>query len=279
MTLGSVTCECLVLTESMLLLHSALVAVLSWNYFDRLWPLVEWAVFAARRGPDRIQLAADAFVGPARVEYFRAIRRINVAEAGCRDPRDRELLLSLVERVFACKEQMFTEGYAVPQPCGRCANFSNDCVACKSSARQAGAAARAPAHAVKSTLTVGSRSVALRDIAVPERRRVVDYSKVERYVRATAIATFAREQARVSCGAQGYDDEGGWTALAEDVGLSELHAVLKKCKPRDWFELVEGEALPTRRKREVAYLDHVERWWRDSILPVLEDERRLAARV
>merc|ERR1719506_606349 len=114
-TLGSIRAECMLLAETMMALHGGLLAVVTWNYFDRLWPFVEWTVYCARRGPHRVQLAADHFVGAATVQYHRAIRRLNVENAGCRDPRDRELLLGMLKRIFKCDTRFETDGYVKPE--------------------------------------------------------------------------------------------------------------------------------------------------------------------
>jgi len=137
---------------------------------------------------------------------------------------------------------------------------------------------KSTAHQATSTLYVSKRPVTLRDISVPVRERTVDFSKVERYVRATAVACFARESALVASGSLGYDDECGWAALADELGLSELHRALHQCKPYDWFNMVrinkyEGE------EAEAAYLQSVEDWWQGHVLPVLEDERLRVLRV
>lgn len=277
MTLGSLRCEYLLLTECMLAMQGGLVVVATWNYFDRLWPLVEWSIFCARRGPDRIQLAADALAGPTLVEYHRAVRRVSVTDAGCRDPRDRELLLELLERVFRCEAQIVTLGYSVPAPTHSCAAFNNNCQACKSHHRRAGARARNPAYTVTAQLLVGDRPVNLRDVSVPERERVVDYSSVERYVRATAVAVFAREQAHAASGARSCDDEGGWTALCKELGMLELHGALKRCKPYDWWEHVSGLGLEGMASED-AYAEQVEEWWESWVMPALAGERTLAVR-
>jgi hypothetical protein len=277
MTLGSLRCEYLLLTESMLAMQGGLVAMVTWNYFDRLWPLVEWAVFCVHRGPDRIQLAADALKGPTLVEYYRAIRRVSVQDAGCRDKRDRELLLGLIEQVFpSTRAKDVTLGFSMPQPCDFCASsrFSN-CQACQNKHRKKAAAARTPAFTIKSTMMINDRPVQLRDITVPERERQVDYSALERYVRATAIAVFARESAMTASGERCYDDEGGWSALSKELGLSELHAAMAKCKPYDWFERISNQGLEGD-MAEAAYLETVEAWWRQLVLPALEFERHLA---
>merc|ERR1712232_461861 len=267
----------LLLTESMLAMQGGLVAVVTWNYFDRLWPLVEWSVFCAHRGPDRIQLAADALARNTLVEYYRAIRRVSVTDAGCRDKRDRELLLGLIERVFqSTRAQDVTLGFSMPQPCEFCANNrSSNCQGCQNKHRKKAAAARTPAFTIKSTLMVNDRPVQLRDITVPERERHVDYSAVERYVRATAIAVFAREAAMTASGERSYDDEGGWSALCKELGLLELHAALTKCKPFDWFERISNQGLEGD-LAEATYLDTVDSWWRNLVLPALEYERQLA---
>merc|ERR1712072_1009669 len=232
-TLGSIRAEVMLLSETMMALHGGLLAVVTWNYFDRLWPFVEWTVYCARRGPNRIQLASDHFVGAAVVEYHRAIRRLSVENAGCRDPRDRELLLGMIKRIFKCDTKLVTESYVKP-------------------------ASGALTEAIK----------------VP----VTDYSAVERYARATAIAVFAHECADVANRKPAAGDEFGWAALAGELGLTDLEAALKMCKPFDWEELAAYKPEASLEERQTCYDALVEDWWRGKVLPVLEDERKLAMR-
>lgn len=239
-TLGSIRAECLLLAEPMLSLHGGFLAVVAWNYFDRLWPMVEWTVYCARRGPARVQLAADHFTGPALVEYHRAIRRLSVDKAGCRDPRDRELLLGMLKRLFKCSTTEQTMAYEKP--------------------------------------TDGRLTEAIR-------QPITDYSAVERYARATAIAVFAHEEAPVARRAPGAGDESGWAALAEELGLVQLSQALKRSKPFDWSETAALEPGDPRRpghlrglEPEAAFETLVEEWWTGLVLPVLEEERRRAVR-
>lgn len=229
-TLGSIRAECMLLSETMLALHGGLLAAVTWNYFDRLWPFVEWTVYCARRGPDRIQLAADHFVGAALVEFQRAIRRLSVENAGVRDPRDRELLLGMLKRIFKCDTKLVTDGFVKPKD----------------------------GKLIEAT-------------KVP----ITDYSAVERYARVTAIAVFAHEAADVAARKPTAGDESGWAALAGELGYLDLQAALKKCKPFDWEEL---SALKPAEEREAAFYAFMEDWWTDKVLPVLEDERKLAMR-
>lgn len=229
-SLGSIRAEVMLLSETMLALHSGLLAVVTWNYFDRLWPFVEWTVYCARRGPNRIQLASDHFVGPAIVEYQRAIRRLSVDKAGCRDPRDRPLLLGMLKRIFKCETRWETDGFAKP---------------------------------LDGSLTE------------PNRVAITDYSAVERYARATAIAVFAHEAADVANRTKAAGDEFGWAALAGELGLLDLQAALAKMKPLDWEELAQTKPPED---HDAVYDALVDDWWLGKVLPVLEDERKLAMR-
>jgi hypothetical protein len=222
-------------------------------------------------------LAADALNGPTLVEYYRAIRRVSIIDAGCRDARDRELLLGLIEKVFkSTHAKDVTLGFSIPQPSEFCANSrGSDCQACKNKHRKKAAAARKPTFTIKSTMYVNDRPVPIRDITVPERERQVDYSAVERYVRATAIAVFAREAAMKATGQRSCDDEGGWSALCKELGLLELHSALTKCNPYDWFESIANQGLQGD-MAEAAYLETVEAWWRHLVLPTLKYEQQLA---
>merc|ERR1712070_1222513 len=122
---------------------------------------------------------------------------------------------------------------------------------------------------------------------------------VERYIRITALAAFARETARVSARELGIPDEGGWAALAEELGLHELYKKLKKCKPYDWLEASalesgcsKSEFAMLRRSRphdyaeqakatlhvedgqtsgdpiEEGYIRRMDEWWEGEVMPL-----------
>jgi len=248
LTLGTLRAECFLAVQAMLGLHAGMIAVVAWNYFDRLWPLCEWAVFCLRHGADRVQLAAEAF-GAARVELHRAMRRLSVEGAACRDLRDRPLLLELLELEFNLEARDEKRGFDKP------------------------------------ATTLGLLSVV---------ERVVDFSPVERFVRATAIGLFGREAALAASRQRHGDDEAGWCELANTLGLDDLHNALKKCKPWDWYEAAKRSASEPGARRaetdeeldeagrikaeEASYRKSVEEWWRQTLLPVLERERGRAAR-
>jgi len=233
-TLGTIRTEVLLLMEPMISLHGGMVPIFTWNYFDRLWPLCEWALFCAHRGPQHISLAADAFYSAANVEYHRAIRRVSVTAAEVRDWRDREILLAQLEQTFACDPQ------------GEIQNF------------------RKPAAGI---------------LIAAQVERVVDWAPLERYLRATAIACFAREAALAHTCKLGSDDEGGWIELANELGLEDLLHALKRSKPYYWAEAAAARAgAGEDGDEEGAYNELVEAWWFGDVLPVLEAERRLALR-
>eukprot|EP00439_Symbiodinium_sp_Y106_P044669 s290_g5.t1 len=213
-TLGSLRAECLLLADTMLTMHDGFVAVVGWNYFDRLWPLWEWAVFCARCGTGRVQLAADAFSRAAGVEYHRAIRRLSVENASLRDVRDRPIILEALEKLFRCSSQM---------------------------------------EMVEVRKLGGENGGVVKE-------RIVDYSSVERFVRATAIAAFAREAALASSRELEKADESGWIGLAEEFGLHDLHHALKMCKPWDWLDLVRQQGAED---LDLAYEAMVEAWWEE----------------
>lgn len=171
-------------------------------------------------------------------EYHRAIRRLSVSKACCRDPRDRPLLLGLLERSFKCEQSLTTIGY------------------------------RRESNAAK----FGS---AIQAQVMPEQRWEIDYSRVERYVRATAIALFAREAAVAACwlrtavGVDCDEDESGWTGMALELGLSELHEALRKCRPQLWLHGGCDSSVAQGRLDE---------WWSDMAMPVLRHELHKAVR-
>lgn len=226
-TLGSLRAECLLLADTMLTMHNGFVAVVGWNYFDRLWPLWEWAVFCARCGTGRVQLAADAFSRAAGVEYHRALRRLSVEKASLRDVRDRPIILEALEKLFRCSSQM---------------------------------------EMVEVRKLGGENGGVVKE-------RIVDYSPVERFVRATAIAAFAREAALASSRELEKADESGWIGLSEEFGLHDLHHALKMCKPWDWLDLVRQQGAED---IDLAYEAMVEASWEEQVLPEIERERCLA---
>lgn len=236
--LASVRGACSVLFDSMLTLHSYLVPVVTWNYFGRLWPLVEWAIFCSRVGVDKVHLAADFFTKPALVEFHRALSSLSIEGAECHNPSDRRWLLSFLEREFTCTSKYVT-------PCFQ-------------------------------KVTKG--------VLMAVKERTVDFEPLERYIRATAVAIFARQAARTASRRLKCDDESGWIGLADSLGLSELHGALKRCKCWEWHQVAQSDAGVSQPEGslaaavELAYQARVEAWWADFILPVLEDERRRALR-
>eukprot|EP00747_Dinoflagellata_sp_TGD_P077725 gnl/TRDRNA2_/TRDRNA2_159722_c1_seq1.p1 gnl/TRDRNA2_/TRDRNA2_159722_c1~~gnl/TRDRNA2_/TRDRNA2_159722_c1_seq1.p1 ORF type:complete len:564 (-),score=81.91 gnl/TRDRNA2_/TRDRNA2_159722_c1_seq1:127-1722(-) len=241
-TLGSIRGEVLELCETMWCMHGGLVAIAPWNYFDRLWPLCEWAIYCARRGVDHVQLGVDALTGPALVEYHRALRRVSVFKAGVRDIRDRDMLLDMLEKRF----RVTSAHDKTYEPCH-------------------------PPHVIAGKLHVTSPEIM--------RVRVVDWSPVERFVRASAIAVFARESALAASCAKGVADEAGWTALAEEFGYIELRDALKLCKPYDWLAAAKRQAQSdTEVELEMLYARTVEAWWAQIMLPVMDFECRLCVR-
>ncbi|CAK0863859.1 unnamed protein product [Prorocentrum cordatum] len=242
LTLGSMRAESLELAEENLALHSGLVVVASWNHFDRLWPLFEWAIFCAARGPERVQLAAVGMPGPAVVEYQRALRRLGVAAAECRDPRDRPLLLAKLERAFPSCRPHEEKTYG-------CAKWTRP------------AAGRPKELLVRNGVQTGP---------LPEihRERLVDWRPLERYVRATAIGVFAREAA-LNASEDG-KERSDWGNLAEELELFELRDALKDCRPWLWHRHVAQEQDEA--AQEASFKAVVEDWWRAAVLPVLREE-------
>mmetsp|Transcript_34651 Transcript_34651/g.79335 ORF Transcript_34651/g.79335 Transcript_34651/m.79335 type:complete len:598 (-) Transcript_34651:38-1831(-) len=234
-TFGSVRSLCLLYAETQLASHAVMVAITTWNYFDRLWPVCEWAMFCCRRGPDAVQVGVDLWIGHTLVEFHRALRRLSVSAARCRDARDRDLLYGLLASMFRC-----TAAKAV--------TFKKE---------------------KEDQLTRAVHELAL------------DFAPVERYIRCTAIAIFAKETALASKCQLGIPDEHGWGALAVEFGLQDLNSALKLCKTWDWLNASRA-AASDRSAGEMAsaieegYLERVQSWWSRSVLPVLEDERKLA---
>jgi len=105
------------------------------------------------------------------------------------------------------------------------------------------------------------------------KERMVDFSPVERFVRVTAIAVFAREAALANSRHLEKTDETGWIALAQELGYDDLWNALKKCKPWDWTDVVQTEDLV---QTDLAYEATVEAWWEDYVVPELERERQRA---
>merc|ERR1712107_553054 len=153
------------------------------------------------------------------------------------DARDRELLLGMLKRIFKCDTKLETDGYVKPM--------------------------------AKGGIWPDGKLTEANKVAV------TDYSAVERYARATAIAIFAHESADVATRKPTAGDEFGWAALAGELGLKELEAALKKMKPFDWDEIA---ATRPAEQREACFDDLVADWWTGKVLPVLEDDRKLAMR-
>lgn len=237
-TFGSCRCENLKMVETILALNELYVAVMPWNYFDRLWALYEWSIFCVVHGLGRMHLAVDIFLqGSAgdtssqHLEYRRMLRRLSVVNAKCQDKRDADFLWQKIQYFFQC-DAIIDTTYKVPMG------------------------------------DVLTGDVLLR------KTRMVDFSKFERYVRAGTIAAFAREMALTKANSpekeKTEDSYMPWMDLAKEFGFTDLFNALKKWRPY--------KMCRTCGEDEARYVREVEEWFASEVLPVMDDEAALAVR-
>lgn len=78
-----------------------MVVLLSWQYFQRLWCIYEWASFLAHHAATEVQLCVDAFLKPStRQLYLRSIAQFSVSGARCDVEADRAVLRAKIHQHF-----------------------------------------------------------------------------------------------------------------------------------------------------------------------------------
>eukprot|EP00931_Biecheleriopsis_adriatica_P040261 TRINITY_DN23061_c0_g1_i2.p1 TRINITY_DN23061_c0_g1~~TRINITY_DN23061_c0_g1_i2.p1 ORF type:complete len:676 (+),score=151.05 TRINITY_DN23061_c0_g1_i2:46-2073(+) len=96
---------CVSLIEEFLHRCDGMVVLLTWQYFEKLWCMYEWASFLVYHEPQDIHICADAFYRPATVSlYIESIKSFAVNSAKCEDERDRRMLQNKVNQYYTSIE-------------------------------------------------------------------------------------------------------------------------------------------------------------------------------
>lgn len=95
--------------EGFLCLSEALIVVLAWNYFERLWCLYELACFLVTHNPALVEMAFDSFLtsSPSATlpKFVHAVESISVKAAQCVNPKDHVMLEEKVKKYYAGNNQ------------------------------------------------------------------------------------------------------------------------------------------------------------------------------
>ena len=74
-----------------------MIVLLSWEYFERLWCVYEWAAFLVCHEPTKVQICVDAFLRPDTQNlYIESIENFSVSKAKCFVEADRAILQAKV---------------------------------------------------------------------------------------------------------------------------------------------------------------------------------------
>mmetsp|Transcript_21436 Transcript_21436/g.63248 ORF Transcript_21436/g.63248 Transcript_21436/m.63248 type:complete len:923 (-) Transcript_21436:121-2889(-) len=153
--------------------HSdAMVVLMPWTYFDRLWCLFEWTFYLIHHEPRHVHVCTEMMMSARNVDlYVDAVRRISVRRTHCLLAADTRVVQRLVDAHFDSEEAL------------------------------------------------------------------------EDFARCTAIGILARSSAkRAARHTGGYLKK--WCALADECGLVDLAAALRKAEPKKWrAECLAGACL------------------------------------
>uniref|UniRef100_A0A7S3EVV6 Uncharacterized protein n=1 Tax=Haptolina ericina TaxID=156174 RepID=A0A7S3EVV6_9EUKA len=99
------TAICINLLEDFIQRSDGMVVLLSWQYFERLWCIYEWAAFLLHHDARRILICADAFIRPGTQQMFiDAVRHFTVRSAKCHDEADRAVLDAKIAEYYLSEE-------------------------------------------------------------------------------------------------------------------------------------------------------------------------------
>jgi hypothetical protein len=92
---------CISMIEDFLDRCDGMVVLLTWEYFQRLWCVYEWAAFLVRHPPENITVCLEAFLRPStRQLYIEAIRSLRIDNCQCSHEPDRCLLRQKVAQYY-----------------------------------------------------------------------------------------------------------------------------------------------------------------------------------
>jgi len=100
---------CITMIEEFLDRCDGMVVLLTWEYFQRLWCVYEWAAFLVRQPLDNITICMETFLRPSsRHLYIEAIRNLTLDNCKCSHEPDRCLLKQKVAQYYT-SEANFVE--------------------------------------------------------------------------------------------------------------------------------------------------------------------------
>jgi hypothetical protein len=100
---------CISMIEDFLDRCDGMVVLLTWEYFQRLWCVYEWAAFLVRHPLENITICLETFLRPSsRQLYIEAIRNLTIDNCKCSHESDRCLLKQKVAQYYT-SEASFEE--------------------------------------------------------------------------------------------------------------------------------------------------------------------------
>jgi hypothetical protein len=97
--------KCINLIESFIRRCDGMTVLLSWQYFDRLWCVYEWAVFLVHHSVKDVEVCCDMFLRDStHQQYLDSIRNFSVANSQCHVEADRAILKAKVAEYYNSEE-------------------------------------------------------------------------------------------------------------------------------------------------------------------------------
>lgn len=97
----SLTEMCIGMIEEFIRRSDGMVVLFSWDYFDRLWCVYEWAAFLVHHSAANVHICSEMFLRPAtRALYMDSIRNFSVRNAKCFHEPDRALLKDKISQYY-----------------------------------------------------------------------------------------------------------------------------------------------------------------------------------
>ena len=95
------TQRCIELIEEFIRRSDGMVVLFSWDYFDRLWCVYEWAAFLVYHSAAKVQICSEMFLRPStRALFMDSIRNFSVRNAKCFHAPDRALLKEKISQYY-----------------------------------------------------------------------------------------------------------------------------------------------------------------------------------
>jgi len=95
------TRRCITLIEEFIRRSDGMVVLFSWDYFDRLWCVYEWAAFLVHQSAEQVEMCVEFFLRPStRALYLHSIKTFSVRNAKCFHEPDRVLLKDKIYQYY-----------------------------------------------------------------------------------------------------------------------------------------------------------------------------------